>query len=30
MSTITLEKPVLSIRTATANPFHHLWNNNGT
>lgn len=28
-STATISKPVLSIRIAT-NPFHHLWNNNGT
>ena len=28
-STTILDKPVLSIRT-TDNPFHHLWNNNGT
>ena len=25
----SIDKPVLSIRT-TDNPFHHLWNNNGT
>jgi len=29
MSAATIDKPVLSIRT-TENPFHHLWNNNGT
>jgi hypothetical protein len=29
MSTATTDRPVLSIRT-TSNPFHHLWNNNGT
>ena len=28
-TTIDSNRPVLSIRT-TANPFHHLWNNNGT
>ena len=28
-TTANLDKPVLSIRT-TENPFHHLWNNNGT
>lgn len=28
-TTATIDKPVLSIRT-TGNPFHHLWNNNGT
>ena len=26
----TTQKPVLSIRTTATNPFHHLWNNNGT
>jgi hypothetical protein len=26
----SLSKAVLSIRTTAANPFHHLWNNNGT
>jgi len=30
MSTITIDRPVLSIRTSATNPFHHLWNNNGT
>jgi hypothetical protein len=30
MSTTTIAKPTLSIRTETSNPFHHLWNNNGT
>lgn len=25
----TLSRPILSVRQ-TANPFHHLWNNNGT
>ena len=29
MSTTSNDRPVLSIRT-TGNPFHHLWNNNGT
>ncbi len=28
-STVTPDRAVLSIRT-TDNPFHHLWNNNGT
>jgi hypothetical protein len=29
MSTSILERPTLAICT-TENPFHHLWNNNGT
>ena len=29
MSTTSIDRQVLSIRT-TDNPFHHLWNNNGT
>ena len=29
-NTATVDKSVLSIRTSTTNPFHHLWNNNGT
>ena len=29
-TTTTTVRPVLSIRTAATNPFHHLWNNNGT
>jgi hypothetical protein len=29
-STAITERPALSIRTTAANPFHHLWNNNGT
>ena len=28
-TTATTDRPTLSIRT-TENPFHHLWNNNGT
>ena len=28
-ATTTTDRPILSIRT-TDNPFHHLWNNNGT
>lgn len=30
MSRAIIDKPVLSIRTTSCNPFHHLWNNNGT
>ncbi len=29
-TTTTTDRPVLSIRTTATNPFHHLWNNNGT
>ena len=29
-NTAVIKGPVLSIRSRSDNPFHHLWNNNGT